>query len=127
MTQKNPFVAPLGATTVRRVVVAVWIVAVGPVRPPKFTVFRLFVALNPVPLIVTTVPGGPEAGLKLVIVGPPTAAATPLANAAQWTIELPVCAKPWLERSRNSSPNIALVATVHPFRNPIALPLDDCF
>ena len=37
--------------------------------PPKYTEFAVGLALKPVPLIVTVVPMGPEAGVKVVITG----------------------------------------------------------
>lgn len=51
----------------------------------------------------------------------------PFADAAQLTIVSVVWARPLPERRTNSTPNVARAATAHPFRNPIALPLSDCF
>ena len=61
-------VAPLGTYTL--ILVAVSFLSV-PGTPPKLTL--AFSRL--VPLMVTTVPTGPEVGLKLVIVGAPWGAA----------------------------------------------------
>src|ERR1700733_5015129 len=58
-----PVFAPLGTFTVICVAVSLVIVALTPSNVTMVAPERL------VPLIVTTVPTGPEAGLKLVIVG----------------------------------------------------------
>ncbi len=58
-----PVVAPLGTVTLIFVAVSTVIVPLTPLKVTLVTPFKL------VPLIVTTVPTGPEVGLKLLIVG----------------------------------------------------------
>src|ERR1700728_4599486 len=58
-----PVTAPSGTVTLIFVAVLLSMVAA---TPPMVT---LIAPLRLVPLMVTTVPGGPEAGVKLVIVG----------------------------------------------------------
>ncbi len=61
-----PKATPLGTETA--MLVLLQLVGVAEI-PPKVTVLVPCVVPNPVPAIVTDVPIGPEAGVKLVIVG----------------------------------------------------------
>jgi len=65
-TVTGPLVASVGTDVVRDVLLAAVTVAVVPL---KFTAFADGVELNPVPLIVTPIPGGARFGVMLVIVG----------------------------------------------------------
>src|SRR5690349_18997054 len=60
-----PVVALAGTVTTNCVAVALFTTAVAPLN---FTIFCAAVVLNPVPVSVTSIPVGPDAGLRLVIV-----------------------------------------------------------
>ena len=66
VTVIGPVVAPLGTVAVSELPLAAVTVAAVPLN---FTAFADGVAPKPDPLITTLVPAGPEAGVKLVIVG----------------------------------------------------------
>ena len=66
MTKMSPVKAPLGTATTNCVVVADEGVALTPL---KLTALSLGVALKFVPVMVTSVPTGPLAGVKPVIFG----------------------------------------------------------
>ena len=65
-TGMAPRATPLGTGTT--MLVLLQLVGVAEI-PPKVTVLVLCVVPNPVPAIVTDVPIGPEAGVRLLIVG----------------------------------------------------------
>jgi hypothetical protein len=66
VTETAPLVPPAGAATVTLVAVADCTVAAVPLN---LTVLSVVVVLKLVPVIITTVPAGPDTGLMAVTVG----------------------------------------------------------